>query len=121
MSPPNNGRFTEQESIEVTEVHGDLSQQVVKITVDKLSLILHKHAASIEERKGWIAPLGILITVLVVLVTSNFKNVIWPADTWAAIFIFSAVLSFIWLVKASWKAFHSESIDDLVDKIKKQE
>ncbi len=121
MTPPNNGHFTEQESIEVTEVHGDLSQQVVKITVDKLSLILHRHASSIEERKGWVAPLGIFLTLLVVLLTTNFKNVIWSSDTWAALFIFSAGLSFIWLIRSLWRSYKSERIEDLVEKIKRQE
>ena len=97
------------------------NQQVIKITVDRLSLILHKHASSIEERKGWIAPLGILITILVVLLTANFKDIIWSPDTWAALFVLSAGLSFLWLIKSLWKAYQSETIDNLIEKIKKQE
>ncbi len=121
MKSSKNGQFTEQESIEVAEVHGDLSQQIVKITVDKLSLILHKHAKSIEQRKSWVAPLSILITIIVVLSTTTFKEFIWPADTWSAIFAISGCLSFIWLIKSTKDALTSESIDDLVEKIKRQE
>ena len=78
-------------------------------------------ASSIEERKGWIAPLGILITILVVLLTANFKDIIWSPDTWAALFVLSAGLSFLWLIKSLWKAYQSETIDNLIEKIKKQE
>lgn len=120
MSPSNNGQFTEQENIEVTEVHGDLSQQVIKITVDRLRLILHKHASSIEERKSWIAPLGVFLTILITLITSTFNKLLWSADTWTAIFVICGVMSFIWLVTAITKTLKSENIDDLVEKIKKQ-
>ena len=121
MALPNNGKFTEQESIEVTKVHGDLSQEVVKITVDKLSLILHKHSASIGQRKGWIAPLGIFLTILVVLLTSTFNKVIWSGDTWTAIFVIGGILTFIWLIRSLWRSYKSESIDNLIEKIKRQE
>lgn len=121
MTLKNRGNFTEQESIEVTEVHGDLSQQIIKITVDKLSLILHKHADAIERKKEWIAPLGILLTIIVVLVTATFNNKFLAAETWAAIFIISAGLVGLWLVKSAWRSFKSESINDLIEKIKKQE
>jgi len=121
MTPSTNGQFTEQESIEITEVHGNLSQQVIKITVDKLSLILHRHASSIEQRKSWVAPLGIFLTILVVLITTTFNKVIWSAETWTAIFVISCMLSFIWLIRAIINTVKSESIDDLIEKIKKQD
>ena len=118
--PLTEGKFTEQKSCEIVEVHGDLSQQVVQITVDKLTLMLHQHAGSIEQRKSWVAPLGIFLTVLVVLVTTEFKDVLWPADTWNAVFIIVLSLSGAWLVRSAYQAYQSIKIDDLVEKIKRQ-
>ncbi|MDA3838637.1 MAG: hypothetical protein PF574_06615 [Candidatus Delongbacteria bacterium] len=120
MASTNNGQFSELKEIEVTKVHGDLSQQIIQITVDKLSLILLKHAVTFEKRKAWITPLGIFVTILIVLLTSTFKEFLCSAETWSAIFIISAGLTFLWLVKAIVTARKSESIEDLIEKIKQQ-
>lgn len=117
----NKGKINSINKVEVSEIHGDLSQQIIQITVDKLSLILYKHSVTIENKKAWIAPLGIFITIVIVLATSNFKEFIWSAEIWCAIFIICGGLSFLWLVKSSWLAYKSESIEELVDIIKKQD
>lgn len=117
----NKGYFIQNKTIEITKLHGDLSQEVVIITVDKLKLILHTHINSIKERKSWIAPAGILLTIITVLVTGEFKDIIFPRSTWTAIFVITGGLMFIWLVKALWKAWHSETVQDLVEKIKQQD
>ena len=120
MTLQKDGEFIKTPTVNVSAVHGNLSQQIIEITVDKLSLILHKHANSIEEKKSWIAPLGILTTITLVLITSEFKQIIWSAETWAAFFILSAIASLIWLFRSGCKAYKSETIEDLVEKIKKQ-
>ncbi len=121
MNANDRGSFSEHEAVEITQVHGDLSQEVVRVTVDKLSLILHKHAEGIGHRRGWIAPLGILLTIVVVFATSDFKKFVWSSDTWAAVFLMAGGLTVLWLISAVRKARKTASIDDLVDKIKKQE
>jgi len=114
------GKFNPPSNVEVRSVHGDLSQEVITITVDKLSLILFQHAATIEDKKSWIAPTGILLTIILTLLTTTFKDFIWSQSTWNAIFIISLVLVFIWLVKTLVDIVRSPSIGDLVEKIKQQ-
>jgi len=118
MTPSDKGVFSTQKKVEVSKIHGNLSQEVVQITVDKLRLILHIHSDSIERKKGWVAPLSLFLMILVVLLTSKFKDVIWPSATWTAIFVIGLGLNFIWLIITSIKSYRSESIDDLVEKIK---
>lgn len=123
---PNNGNPTvggslNPSTIKVDNVHGKLDQDVVQITVDKLSLILHKHSKDIEKRKSWVAPLGVLLTFLISFLSTDFKDNIFKADTWKAIFVMSSAISAAWLIYESSAAYKSKSIEDLVEKIKKQD
>ncbi|EHK8978240.1 hypothetical protein M5216_004482 [Vibrio vulnificus] len=111
------GRLVE-ETVEVTNVHSNLNQEVIKITTDKLKLILKDYLTLMEKKRDWIAPLGIFLTIVVVLSTTTFKVAYFSAETWEAIFIISAFLSGSWLVKALWTAIKSPSIEDVVEKIK---
>ncbi|MBQ4798105.1 hypothetical protein J8L73_02945 [Pseudoalteromonas sp. MMG006] len=117
MSEEKGGKLV-QETVEVTDVHSNLSQEVIKITTDKLKLILKDYLVSMEKKKEWIAPLGIVLTLLVVLITTTFQKAYFSADTWKAIFIILLVLSIAWLIKSGWGAYKSPSVEDIVQKIK---
>lgn len=93
---------------------------MVAITVDKLKLILQEHAQHLEAKKGWGTPLGILITMLIVFPTTEFKAFIGlKAEFWQAGFIIAALLTVVWLVNSIIAAFKSSSVSDVVEKIKK--
>lgn len=105
----------------IKQVHGNLSPDVIQITVDRLALILHRHASSLERRRAWIAPAGILLSIVATLLTAEFKGRFLSASTWQAVFIISAILTSVWLSRELAAAFFAPSIDDLIEKIKKQE
>ena len=107
-----------KETVEVTDVHSNLNQEIIKITTDRLKLILKDYLTQLEKKREWIAPLGIFITLVVVLTTASFQKVLFSAETWKAVFVISAILSAAWLVKSVGVALRSPSIDDLVEKIK---
>jgi len=109
------------ETVEVTNVHSNLSQEVIKITTDRLKLILKDYLTLMERKKEWIAPLSIVITLVVVLITTSFKQAYFSADTWKAIFIIALILSIVWLIKSLWYAFKSPSVEEIVERIKKGE
>jgi hypothetical protein len=108
------------ERVEVSEVFGDLRQEVIKITSDKLRLILHEHLKCIEKNREWIAPAGILATLIVVFPTTTFKDWIFPLATWQAIFIIATILDICWLIRSIFRIRKKETIDDLVGKIKQK-
>jgi len=106
--------------VNVSEVHLNVSQKLIVTTEDKVNLCLTKHIKLMEKRKGWIAPLGILITIIVTLSTTNFNNILWlEASTWKAIFIISGFLSTGWLVFAIREALKSEKVEDIITELKK--
>lgn len=119
MSAQDGGQFV-HDTVEVTTVHSNLAQEIVKITVDKLKLILQAHLENMERRRDWIAPLGILITMLVVFPTTEFKAFAGlKAEVWEAFFIMALVLTLGWLVKTGLSAYRSPSVEAVIETIKR--
>lgn len=113
-----NGHFFNQVNAPIKVVHSNLDQEIIQITEDKLRLVLNQHIAAAEQRKAWIAPLGILVAIVIVFSTSTFKDVFFKAPTWEAIFFIAGLLSLGWLIRTLWQAHNSPTVDSLVEKIK---
>jgi hypothetical protein len=108
-----------QETIQVEAVHSNLTAEVIKITSDKLKLILTQHLKNLESKKEWLTPFSLLITILIVFPTTTFKEFISiKSTTWEAFFLMAIVLTFIWLVFAIIKAFKAKNVDDIITLIK---
>lgn len=110
-----------EEKIEIKTVYDNLSQEIVRITVDKLQLRLYEHIKNVETRKEWIAPLGILLTLILVFVTAEFKSAFLNADVWKAFFLMFAILDSAWLIFTLYRLRKSKSIEQLIEAIKKCE
>lgn len=104
---------------QTSKIHMNLEQDFILTTEDKLRLSLAKHFTRMEQKKAWLTPLGILLTIIVVFPTTEFKLFVFSADTWQAAFIISAGLASIWLVKAVYQARISSTTDDLITEIKR--
>jgi hypothetical protein len=106
---------------EVTDIHENTSQEIIRITVDRLKLVLVEHKNGFERKKEWHTPLGLLITVVLVFITATFKDALGlKADTWAAVFIIALGLSLVWLIRAIYLACRCPSMEDIVEKMKKR-
>jgi|SRR5690554_1971714 len=114
------GTYT-RKTVDVTEVHSNVDQRIIQITEDKIKLILKGHLENLENKKAWIAPLGILVTLLAVFCTTDFKKAFFSADTWQAFFVMATILTVAWLVRAFYCLSRAESLDDIVEKIKRGE
>ena len=115
-SPVRRSKFN---TVDVNVVHSNVDQEVIEITSDKLRLILNEHLQTIYSRDRWQAPLGILITIIVVLSTSDFKPTLGMSkDTLTAIFIMSAVLCVLWLAKSIFSMAKAKTVDDTLDAAK---
>jgi hypothetical protein len=112
-----NGKFAQIQA-PTKVVHSNLDQEIIQITEDRLRLVLKDHLELVEEKKAWHAPLGVLIAIVAAFVTADFRDTYFKAATWQAFFLITGILSLIWLIKASYRAATSPSIDDIVSKIK---
>ena len=111
------GRFAEIQA-PVKVIHSNLDQEIIQITEDKLRLVLNEHIGQAEQRKGWIAPLSLLIAIATVFATSTFKDALFKAPTWEAFFVIAGLLSLGWLLWTVRQAWRSPSVQDIVEKIK---
>ena len=119
MTAPAQQRRNRFNSVTVEEVHSNVSQEVIEITADKLTLILTEHVDCLEKSKEWQLPLSLVITILLVLSTTDFKNSFGlPATTWSAIFVISCGLSVVWLLKTLIKKRNAMTIQDILKAVK---
>lgn len=108
-----------QTSVDIDEIHENTTTQLITITADKLKLILLNHLEKVESAKVWQAPLGIVITIVLVFCSSTFKEAFSvPADSWRAIFLIGGVMALTWLLISLWRIRKSVTIDDVIDVIK---
>ena len=94
---------------------------VIVTTEDKLKLVLSEWQHFANSRDAWIAPAGILISMLITVVTADFRKILLEAAVWQAIFYVTLVLVFGWLLRALWKRPKNKSRDDFIRQIKNSE
>lgn len=105
-------------SAPINAIHDNTGQELIKITSDKLELILERHLKNLERRKEWIAPLSLLLAIITTFCTANFKDAILSADTWRAAFVLLGLASCYWLCQSIWAYLRAPAIGDLMEKIK---
>jgi len=101
------------------EIFANLNQDVIVTTEDKLKLTLTNYYKKVGKKNDWLAPFGILLTILTIFLTSTFKEFIFPAHTWQAIFILLFIISILWLISSLRYAFKETNIDDIIIELKK--
>jgi hypothetical protein len=105
--------------VQNTTLHLNLSQDAIVITEDKVRLCLMEHLAKLEARKDWIAPAGILVTLIATFASTTFKNFILEAAVWEALFILLTVFDIGWLFVCVKRARNAPRIEDVVSSMKK--
>ena len=105
--------------IPISSIHSNTELTLVQITEDKLRLVLMGHLSAVESKKRWHVPLGILLALIPVLLTSEFKDV-GQIDkaTWKAFFMFLSLGAGVWFLAALRTAFTSTTLNELIEKLK---
>ena len=82
---------------------------IIQITEDKVQIALEAFARKLS-RDGLAAPLGIELSLIALLVTSDFKSnsLGLTADTWNAIFIAITILVTVWFLAALFREAFEE-------------
>ena len=106
-------------TIYVNKTFSNVSQDVIEITVDRLTLILQDYLNRIEANCSWHTPLALLVAIVLTLCTTKFKDAFgMSAEKWGAIFIIAAILVLVWFIKTLLKCRKSPSIPEIIAKIK---
>lgn len=110
-------------SVPVAGTYSNVDQVLIRITEDKLRLILRDYEDGIRERSSWVAPLGIVVTVLATLTTGKANDVLLPEAWWLPVFATAGLSSLLWLAVSLHRRFrrratHLPHIDAVVQAIK---
>lgn len=106
--------------VTVTNTYSNTSVNVISITEDRLINILTSHIEKIKKSKEWLAASGFSVSLLLVLLTSDFKNT-WgiKADFWLAFIFFIFLGSVIYLVNILYNCQkYKIDVEDIVNDIK---
>ena len=115
VAPAQRSRKISQ-SVPVQQVHDNISQEIITITADRLELALLNHMECLAKRDAWQMPLSLLVGVVVVFCSSNFKLAFGiTADTWAAMFIMFGVGCFLWLLCSLYNLKKAISVKALIE------
>ncbi|MCA9370877.1 MAG: hypothetical protein KC680_02875 [Candidatus Peregrinibacteria bacterium] len=101
----------------IVGIHQNTNQRLIIVTQDKTLLTLKRNIARLGK-KEWIAPLSTLSTIMIALITSNFKRALGlgPAE-WRAIFIVCGIISFGWFMGAMKRSMSSKSFHEVISDI----
>jgi hypothetical protein len=97
--------------------------RLLVIDESRLELCLMRHEKSLEPRLGWTTPLALLLTALVALLTSAFRDFLgFPAAAWQALFMIVLAISGFWLAWALIRllSVRQFSIADIVAEVRKE-
>ncbi len=101
----------------VIGIHKNTNQRLIVVTQDKTLLTLKRNIAKLGKRE-WIAPLSTLTTIIIALVTSNFKRALGlgPAE-WRAIFIVCGFITTGWLIATFKRSMGSKNFHEVISDI----
>jgi hypothetical protein len=123
-TPPLGGQpdiiqITAQLIQENSQVSFNVGQGIVITTEDKIRICLMKHLAAMEKKNAWLAPFGILVTIIIVFPTTTFKDaLLLSAEVWNAAFIIAGLIVFGWLVRTIVDGRTSSSLENVISSIK---
>ena len=117
------GKLTLQSLLEEfnnnSDIHFNINQQYIITTEDKMTITLTKLISKLEKKGRWKVPLGILVTIAVAVITTNFKSFIFPAIVWQTIFVVAVLSGLVWLICAAVKSRKQIGIEDVIAEIKR--
>src|SRR5437868_3098372 len=80
-------------------IHKNYEQEMIVTTIDKLRLCLMDNRHQSASLSAWMAPFGILVTLVGTLVATDFKDSLGMSrDWWQALFIFATGAVALWFL-----------------------
>lgn len=114
-------RFSGNEVVTTSELVSNVRSTNILVTEDKIRLALLTHQSQLAVKGGWIAPFGIMITVITVFVSASFKRALGlSAEIWETVFAIIAIASLFWLALALFrraKLGRQDPIEKILDAV----
>lgn len=104
----------------VDQFYDNTQSNIIRITDDKLKVILLENKESLIKNNDFLAPMTLLISLILTFCTTNFQDFFLPASVWTGFYLVLTVVAVIWLVIELRKRKKSITIDELINKIRNQ-
>lgn len=105
----------------VDQFYDNTQSNVIRITDDKLKVILMENKEGLIKSNDFLAPLTLLISLVLTFCTTDFKDFLTiSASVWKALYLFLTIGAAIWLFLELKKRKKNISIDELITKIRNQ-
>lgn len=105
----------------VDKFYDNTQSNIIRITEDKLQVILYKNKEAIERKSNFLTPLTLLISLILTLFTSNFKDFLTISkNTWQGFYMFCVLALFIWLCIELKNKKKIISVEELLENIRTQ-
>lgn len=109
-------------TVSITNSIEEISINIISIPEDRLENLLTKHFDHFNKSKDYIGASALTLTLLIVLITSDFKDKWLDPPTWKALFIFMFVASLIYTLICIFNAFrHKDSVKNILEDIKRSQ
>jgi hypothetical protein len=92
-------------------------QTIIIVSEDRARLCIGKHIAMAGRRIEWVAPAGLLVTLVATLVAADFKDILLPKSVWMAMFILAAIGCGLWLIASLQRRGKIPDDEKLLDAI----
>lgn len=116
IKPPRRPGFN---GVHVVDVHVNVDQEIIQITEDKLRLILKDHLETITQSTSWVAPLGVMISIITTFCTAKFDTFIGLGpEFWKSLFTLAGIASLAWLFVAWRNGQNVMTLDAFISKVK---
>lgn len=96
-------------TLTVSNTISEISVSVISIPEDRLENILLKHVRKIEQSKDIIGSSGLFASLLITLLTSDFRDAGFSSDVWKGVFIVALLASFVYMLRVLWNLFKNKS------------
>lgn len=100
-------------------VQTNISQEIIVVSADKAKLCLIHYKDILKSQTDWMAPAGILISLVTSLFATDFKNFLGiQAEVWRAIYILLSIVTSIWFLITLSRAYKNRNKGDIEELIK---
>lgn len=103
-----------------SEVKSNLGENIFISTEDKIKICLMDYLKDLGEKKSWITPLGLFVTIAITFSTTEFKDSFGlPKETWQAVFFIAGIMILFWFFYTVGNAGKTKTVDEVIEELKK--
>ncbi|WAI83179.1 MULTISPECIES: hypothetical protein [Achromobacter] len=100
-------------SIPISGISTNTENHLINVTEDKLRLIFRDDRKSVESSKAWIPSASVALSLVVSMVTTDFKSIYGlSADQWKTAFVIVVAIAIYKAIWQLWRIFRNPPMNE---------